>query len=84
MSVKRIGWRMRDFATLLDRRGTAVSLTYVSPTLLKDLLRRAVVRDLERSIAVKLEVPWDRVCFAIVKSEARKKTLHTNGKRSYS
>eukprot|EP00959_Pyramimonas_sp_CCMP1952_P051156 1069293-Pyramimonas_sp.AAC.1 len=41
--------------------------------LVKYSLRRAVVRDLEQSIAKKLEMPWYRACFDIVKAEARRK-----------
>eukprot|EP00959_Pyramimonas_sp_CCMP1952_P327115 6847672-Pyramimonas_sp.AAC.1 len=48
-------------------------LTFISPALLKDVLRRAAVRQLECQAADKLQVGWSRVCFDVAKAETRKK-----------
>eukprot|EP00959_Pyramimonas_sp_CCMP1952_P089332 1868641-Pyramimonas_sp.AAC.1 len=64
---------MPNFATLAMHDGTPVSLTFVSPTLLKDILRRAVVRELEMHVGRSLDVGWDRAGFDICKSQLRSK-----------
>ena len=64
---------MKNFVTLVDHKGVEIMLTFISPALLKDVLRRAAVRQLECQAADKLQVGWSRVCFDVAKAETRKK-----------
>ncbi len=50
LTLRRIGWSMRDPFTVTDHDGVEVQLTRVPPALLAQLLRRAVVRTLEEKV----------------------------------
>jgi hypothetical protein len=60
-SCERISWSMPSFAVFRTDKGEEVKLTEFSPTLIKNLLRKAVVRGLEWDMGARLNMSG-RVC----------------------
>eukprot|EP00959_Pyramimonas_sp_CCMP1952_P216855 4535142-Pyramimonas_sp.AAC.1 len=61
MSLRRIGWDMKNMVFFTDDIGRELSCTQLSPALFKVLLRQAVLRQLERAAYGKL-VDGDLFC----------------------
>eukprot|EP00959_Pyramimonas_sp_CCMP1952_P278406 5820611-Pyramimonas_sp.AAC.1 len=71
-SLERISWAMRDFATFATDQGVILSLTLISPQLMRLHLRAAVFRGLGWGAGAKWGVPHRR-CFDVVKHSLRSK-----------
>ena len=56
---------MGDFATLITDQGVTLSLTLMSPQLMKQPLKAAVLRVLEWEAGCKWDVPH-RLCFDVL------------------
>ena len=73
LTLRRIGWTMRDFATFTDHQGTNYVLTTTPPAMIRIFLHKAMLRRLEVGMGSKLGAK--RVSLDPALAVIRKKSL---------
>ena len=80
LSLRRISWGTSDFVTLVNDSGEEVRLAVTSPSLLKYLLFRALLRTLGRQARDKAGMKCGRLCFDVIRSRLRSKKTTALGR----